>query len=148
VTVVGEAKTGLSRASFKEACDMPSDTLLEAVNFYKRQLLEHLEHYPDATPDELVSMLDDDVMGDLPSGDEVAAAEPQRFERMLMEDVPLRRWEQLSDMAQRPTIGWMMMRVLGDHVRWRALAELRETLPVDDWRAGVVGEMLAIEWRD
>jgi hypothetical protein len=89
-------------------------------------------------------MLDDDVMGDLPL-EAVFADEPQRFERMLMEEVPLRRWEQLSDMAQRPTIGWMMMWVLGEHVRFRALAELRETFPAGDWRAGVVDEMLAVE---
>jgi hypothetical protein len=123
---------------------MPVDVLLEAVTFYKHQLLEYLELYPDATPDELVSMLDDDVMGDLPL-EAVFADEPQRFERMLMEEVPLRRWEQLSDMAQRPTIGWMMMWVLGEHVRFRALAELRETFPAGDWRAGVVDEMLAVE---
>jgi hypothetical protein len=121
---------------------VPADILLEAVNLYKQQLLEYLEHYPDATPDELVSMLDDDVMGDLPLEEHVFAAEPQRFERMLMEEVPLRRWEQLSDMAQRPTIGWMMMWVLGEHVRLRALAELRETFPAGDLRAGVVDEML------
>jgi hypothetical protein len=129
----------------RDARDVLADTLLKAVIFYKNQLLEYLEHYPDATPSELVSMLDDDVMGDLPLEEVVFAAEPQRFERMQMEEVPLRRWLQLSDMAQRPAIGWMMMWVLGEHVRWRALARLLETLPVGDWRAGVLDEMLAVE---
>jgi hypothetical protein len=124
---------------------MAVDLLLEAVTFYKRQLLEYLDHYPDAAPDELVSMLDDDVMGDLPLQEDVFAAEPQRFEQMLMEEVPLRRWEQMSDISQRPTIGWMMMWVIGEHVRLRALAELREIFATDDRRAGVVAEMLAIE---
>jgi hypothetical protein len=145
LALVAEAKTASSRTLFREARDMPADTLLEAVDLYKHQLLEYLEHYPDATPGELVSMLDDDVMGDLPLEEVVFADEPQRFKQILMEEVPLRRWVQLSDMAQRPTIGWMMMWVLGEHVRLRALAELRETLPVDDWRARVVAEMLAVE---
>jgi hypothetical protein len=123
---------------------MPADTLLKVVTFYKRQLLEYLEHYPDATPAELVSMLDDDVMGDLPLN-AVFADEPQRLERILMEEVPLRRWEQMADMSQRPTIGRMMMGVLGEHVRVRVLAELRETFATGDWRAGVVAEMLDVE---
>jgi hypothetical protein len=112
---------------------MAVDVLLEAVNFYKRQLLEYLEDFPDSTADELVGTLDDDVMGDLPSEEDVLAVDSQRFKQMLMEEVPLRRWEQMGDMVQRPTIGWMMMWVIGEHVRWRALAELREALPVDDW---------------
>jgi hypothetical protein len=124
---------------------MAVDVLLDAVTLYKHQLLEYLEDFPDSTADELVAMLDDDVMGDLPSEEELLAADAQRFKQMLMDEVPLRRWEQMGDMSQRPTIGWMMMWVLGEHVRLRALAELRETFAADDWRARVVVEMLAVE---
>ena len=124
---------------------MAVDALLEAVTFYKHQLLEYLEEFPGPRADELVGTLDDDVVGDLPSEEELLGADPQRFKQMLMEEVPLRRWEQMADMSQRPTIGWMMMWVIGEHVRLRALAELRETFATDDWRTRMIDEMLVIE---
>jgi hypothetical protein len=144
VPAVAEAKTALSHPSLREARGMAVDVLLEAVTFYKHQLLEYLDEFPDSTPDELVGMLDDDVMGDLPSEEDVLAADPQRFKQMLMEEVPRRRWEQMADMSQRPTTGWMMMWVIGEHVRLRALAELRETFATDDWRTRLIDEMLVV----
>ena len=108
-----------------------NDVLAEAVAVYKRLLLYYLDQHPDADDDDLLSMLDDAIPSELPREEDLATQDPPLFAQVLADEVPIRRWESMGDLPQRPTIGWMISWVVAEHVRFRAHDELRADLAAD-----------------
>lgn len=123
-----------------------NDVLAQPVAVYKRLLLGYLDRYSDADPDDLLSMLDNDILAELPREKYIVRQDPRLFEQILAEEVPMRRWESMSDRSDRPTIGWMIFWVVAEHVRFRAHDELRVELADDPVLLARVESVAAQEW--
>lgn len=76
-------------------------------------------------------MLDDDIMSHIPSVEDVLIGDRTLFEAIVAEDIPRRHWETIHDHPTRPTVGWMLMWMIAEEVRFRAHEEFRTELAGD-----------------